>query len=118
MKRQLTFLILSLALISLVRAHAFLDHADPRVGSTVKSSPALVKIWFTEDLEPAFSRIRVVDAAKHKVDRHDLTVDSADKKLMTVSVLNLVPGRYEVQWEAVATDTHHTNGSFNFTVKP
>jgi methionine-rich copper-binding protein CopC len=46
-----TRLVLSLLLLSAGPvsgwAHAFLDHAEPSVGSQVKSSPAQVKIWFT-----------------------------------------------------------------------
>jgi methionine-rich copper-binding protein CopC len=29
-----------------VWAHAFPDHSDPRVGSTVPAPPAQVRIWF------------------------------------------------------------------------
>jgi copper resistance protein C len=34
-----------------VRAHAFLDHASPAVGSAVPASPPNVTLWFTQDLE-------------------------------------------------------------------
>jgi methionine-rich copper-binding protein CopC len=44
-------------------AHAFLDHADPRVGNTVKSSPSAVTLWFTQKLEPAFSSAQVTNAS-------------------------------------------------------
>jgi copper resistance protein C len=30
----------------------------------------------------------------------------------------LAPGVYIVNWHAVSVDTHHTQGSFEFTVKP
>src|SRR6185437_4440518 len=53
-------------------AHAFLHHADPRVGSTVAHSPAQVTLPFTEKLEPAFSTLKVLDAAGKEVDAHDL----------------------------------------------
>ena len=38
-------------------AHAFLDHASPAVGSSVPASPPVVTLWFTQDLEPAFSAV-------------------------------------------------------------
>jgi hypothetical protein len=41
---------------SVQRARAFLDHAEPAVGSQINSSPAEVRIWFSERLEPALSR--------------------------------------------------------------
>ena len=34
-------------------AHAFLDHAEPRVGNKVAAPPREVTLWFTQKLEPA-----------------------------------------------------------------
>jgi copper resistance protein C len=36
-------------------AHAFFDHAEPRVGNKVASAPREVTLWFTQKLEPVFS---------------------------------------------------------------
>jgi hypothetical protein len=106
-----------LAANSQVHAHAFLDHADPKVGGTVTGPPSQVKIWFTEELESAFSKIQVFDASGAQVDKKDSKVDATDKALMAVSLPPLAPGNYRVVWNAVAVDTHHTSGSFRFTVK-
>jgi methionine-rich copper-binding protein CopC len=100
----------------LAHAHAFLDHADPRVGSTV-TAPTQVKIWFTEELEGAFSKIQVFNASGAEMDMKDAKVDASDKALMAVNLPTLAPGTYKVIWNAVAVDTHHTSGSFTFTVK-
>ena len=108
--------ILLLVPMKLANAHAFLDHADPRVGSMVTGSPPVVKIWFTEELEPAFSKIEVFDAGGHEVDLKDNKVDTANTALMSVSLPKLLPGNYRVIWQAVALDTHHTTGSFPFMV--
>ncbi len=108
---------LTLISASRAQAHAFLDHADPRVGSTVAASPTRVTIWFTEELEGAFSKVRVYDAGKKEVDKKDAKVDPKDKTVMSVSLPKLATGTYRVEWSAVAVDTHHTQGSFNFTVK-
>jgi methionine-rich copper-binding protein CopC len=104
---------LSLAASTLAQAHAFLDHASPRVGSTV-AAPDLVRLWMTEDLEPAFSKVRVFDAEKHQVDKKDAKISGST---MTVSLPKLASGTYLVKWTAVATDTHHTDGTFSFTVE-
>jgi methionine-rich copper-binding protein CopC len=50
-------------------AHAFVDHTEPAVGSQIHSAPAQVKIWFTEKLEPALSRIQVFDTSGREVDK-------------------------------------------------
>jgi copper resistance protein C len=72
-------------------AHALIDHADPKVGGKVKTSPKEVRIWFTEKLEPAFSSIRVLDAEEKQVDKGDSRVDSKDPTLQW-ACLHLEPG--------------------------
>ena len=44
--------LLTLLAASDVAAHAFLDHADPRVGNKVATPPHEVTLFFTQKLEP------------------------------------------------------------------
>ncbi len=111
--RNTLILILTLASFSVAQAHAFLDHADPKVGSTV-AAPSQVEVFMTEDLEAAFSKLKVLDAKGTQVDKKDVKVSGAT---MTVSLPKLAPGTYKVVWSAVAVDTHHTTGTFPFTVQ-
>ena len=99
-------------------AHAYPDHADPKVGSTVSAAPSIVRIWFDSDLEPLFSTI-MVHAAKGNamVDKGDGRVDPSDPTLLEVSVPTLPPGSYTVIWSVVARDGHRTSGNFTFTIK-
>ena len=99
-------------------AHAFLDHANPSVGSTVRGSPAEVRVWFTQALEPAFSTLRVVDRGGAQVDQGNKAVDPADRTLLKVSLRPLAPGSYKVLWRVLSVDTHTTEGSFTFSVAP
>lgn len=99
-------------------AHAFLDHAAPAVGSAVHGPPAEVKLWFTQELEPTFSTLRVFDASGKQVDRLDKRVDSGDRALMRVSLPQLGPGTYRVVWRVLSTDTHVTEGDYSFEVVP
>ena len=110
-----------LALLSVapqVIAHAFLDHAAPAVGSTVRGSPNVVKIWFTQNLEPAFSTVRVLDKDGKQVDKKDKRVEASDRTVMSVSLPPLQPGNYRVVWRALSVDTHVTEGDFTFEVRP
>ena len=118
MKTILSLLSLGLVLgfLSIAHAHAFLDSAEPKVGCTVNTSPTEVKIWFTEELKKDGSTLQVFDAKGAEVDRKDVHVDSSDLFLMTVSMPKLAAGTYEVIWHATARDTHHTTGTFTFTV--
>jgi methionine-rich copper-binding protein CopC len=102
---------------SLAEAHAFLDHAEPRVGSTVEGSPSVVKIWFTDGLQASVSRIQVFDGNGQEVDKGDVKIDPVDKSIMWVSVPKLPIGSYKVVWNAVCPLGHHTAGSFMFEVK-
>ena len=96
--------------------HAFLDHTEPRVGSTVKAAPAQVRVWFTQDLEPAFSTLEVVSQAGDRVDRGPAKVDSASPALLQVPLKPLGPGTYRVKWRVLSVDTHVTEGDFTFRV--
>ncbi len=98
-------------------AHAFPDHSDPKVGSTVSVSPSQVRIWFDGDLEPAFSTLMVHNADGKMIDKQDSRVGTADPKLLQVTVPPLPAGKYLVIWNVVARDGHRTNGQFTFTIK-
>jgi methionine-rich copper-binding protein CopC len=100
------------------RAHAFLDHATPAVGSTVHGSPPRVELWFTQDLEPAFSTVRVLDLENRRQDKGDAKVAAGDATLLQVSLPQLAPGRYRVEWRVLSVDTHITKGDFTFVVAP
>ena len=106
------------ALSPVVCAHAFLDHANPAVGSVVHGGPAQVKLWFTQRLEPAFSVMQVADGTGKRVDAGDPHVDATDSELLLVSVPHLAPGTYRVTWRVLSVDTHITQGDFTFDVVP
>jgi methionine-rich copper-binding protein CopC len=96
--------------------HAFLERADPRVGSTVKSPPSQVRVWFTEALEPAFSTVEVVNERGERVDRGPAHVDAGSPALLQVPLKPLGPGTYRVKWRVLSVDTHVTEGDFTFRV--
>jgi hypothetical protein len=114
----------SLALTALLSAapgasaHAVLDRADPRAGSTVRTAPSEVKLWFTENLEPAFSTVRVVAADGRPVDRGDGRVDADNPALLRITLSPLPAGAYRVIWRVVSVDIHVTRGEFSFNIAP
>jgi hypothetical protein len=101
------------ALSANARAHAFLDHADPRVGSTVASAPRAISLSFTQNLEPAFSSVEVSNASGARVDQGKAQVSGST---MHVGLKALPPGAYRVRWHVLSVDTHKTEGSFTFHV--
>jgi methionine-rich copper-binding protein CopC len=94
-------------------AHASLDRAEPRVGNKVASPPREVTLWFTQKLEPAFSRITVTNAAGQRVDTGKPRVSGNQ---MSVSLRPGGTGNYHVNWHVLSVDTHTTDGNFTFQV--
>ncbi|WP_342728828.1 copper resistance CopC family protein [Bradyrhizobium sp. B097] len=94
-------------------AHAFLDHAEPRVGNKVASAPREVTLWFTQKLEPAFSGITVTNAAGERIDAGKARVSGNQ---MSIPLRPGGTGTYHVNWHVLSVDTHTTDGSFTFQV--
>lgn len=113
-------LFLMLALLALAArpagARVFLDHASPPVGSTVHGLPAQVQLFFTENLEPAFSTVQVVGGNGKQVDKGNKTVDPKNPAQLDVSLNTLPPGDYKMIWRVLSVDSHTTEGRFAFTV--
>jgi methionine-rich copper-binding protein CopC len=95
------------------KAHAFLDHAEPRVGSTVPNAPRELSLSYTQNLEPAFSAVEVNDASGKRVDLGKPSISGA---VMRVGLRPLKAGTYRVRWHVLSIDTHTTEGSFTFHV--
>jgi methionine-rich copper-binding protein CopC len=114
-----TFIIIILTLTPLAlgshcaRAHAFLDHASPLVGSTV-TAPQQLTLWFTQNLEPAFSSVEVTGPNGARVDAGRARIGA---NTMRVALRASEPGTYHVHWRALSVDTHTTQGSFTFHVR-
>ena len=109
------FLIVPIGLAHL-EGHAFLKQAEPAVGSTVQQSPNEVRVWFTENIEPAFSRIQVFNASGQEMDKRDVHLDRSNHGLLCVSLPPLKAGTYKVVWRVISVDTHATKGDFTFQV--
>jgi methionine-rich copper-binding protein CopC len=97
-------------------AHPRLVRATPAVDGTVRTAPSDVTLRFNEKLEPAFSAVVIRDSAGKQVDKGDVQLDKADRRIMRVSLPPLAPGVYKVEWRVVSTDTHKVEGDFTFRI--
>ena len=104
---------LALAAATAAHAHAFLDHAAPRVGSTVPTAPKEVILTFSQKVEAAFSSVEVSDAKGARVDQGKPQVGATT---MQIGLKPLSPGTYHVRWKVMSVDTHTTEGNFSFQV--
>jgi methionine-rich copper-binding protein CopC len=98
-------------------AHAQLERATPAVGGTV-APPSEVRLEFSEGVEPRFSGVKLTAANGAAVTLGAATVEAGRQNVLIVPIAKpLSPGVYTVHWHAVSVDTHHTQGTFEFTVK-
>jgi methionine-rich copper-binding protein CopC len=103
---------------SFVSAHATAERSEPKVGAEISKPPADVKIWFSEAIEPAFSKIQVFAPDGKEIDKKDSHVDPKDKRLLIVSLPGGLPaGTYRVHWQVVSIDTHRTQNDFKLVLK-
>jgi len=99
--------------VTAAQAHAHLDHANPPVDGTVATAPREVALFYTQNLEPAFSTVQVTDSDGARVDQGKAAVSG---NTMTIGLKALGPGSYKVHWHALSVDTHSTEGAFTFHV--
>ena len=78
----------------LALAHAFLDHASPAVGSSVPASPPVVTLWFTQDLEPAFSEVTVTNDAGQRVDLGNARIPQGSPAELQIGLKSLPQSRW------------------------
>jgi copper resistance protein C len=109
------FAVLLCIMPTFAKAHASLDHASPRVGSTVNPAPKELVLWFTEKIEPALSSIEVRNEQGATVTAGKATV-VGDRTQLRVPLKTLPPGSYKVIWRVLSVDTHRAEGNFSFRV--
>ena len=98
-------------------AHAQLEKAAPAVGGTV-AGPSEIRLTFSEGIEPKFSKVSLSGPAG-AVPLVAAKTESGNQAVLIVPISKPLPaGAYKVHWQAVSVDTHHTQGTFEFTVKP
>jgi len=99
-----------------VYAHATVESANPKNGSTLDASPPEIRLRFTEPLEPTFTSVKLLGPSGQEV----TTTEKArveDGKTVIQPLPRLAPGAYKAQWISVGHDGHHIHGELTFTVK-
>src|ERR1700694_67927 len=115
---------LALAIIFGVRqtptanAHAVLERSDPTQNAQLKTSPKLVKVWFTEAIERKLSKLSVYDTTGKQVQSGETQFSDSDPLYAAVAVPpTLVPAYYTVGYQNVSkVDGHAWTGSVVFVI--
>jgi copper transport protein len=97
-------------------AHANLVRSDPPDGSVLAHPPSVARLWFSENISPKFSSVRVVDRTGATV-AGSRAQAADDPRQLTVELPRLGTGTYGLVWRALAEDDGHTtSGVVVFTV--
>lgn len=96
-------------------AHSFPAVESPSAGQTMAAPPPQVSIKFDAPIEHLFADIQVLSVAG-KNEALGTPEVSDDGYTLSIRLSDLRPGAYKVQWAVVCIDTHHTNGSYEFTI--
>jgi methionine-rich copper-binding protein CopC len=97
-------------------AHSFPEEESPSAGATLSEPPAQVSIKYDAPIEQLFASLQVLNSSGQNETTGKPEV-SPDGWQLSVRVNKLPPGEYTVQWSVVCIDTHHTQGSYSFTVE-
>jgi len=99
-------------------AHAHLVSSSPAVGDVV-SAPSTLKITFSEGIEIGLSKFDLTGPGGETVAGVNPSLDPGNNKLVLLQLKTpLAAGDYTMHWHVVSVDTHRTEGTYAFTVKP
>jgi methionine-rich copper-binding protein CopC len=101
--------------VSRAAAHSFPEEQHPAAGQKLAASPSEISIKFDAPIEKLFAKLQVLDTSgkDHVIGAPEVSSDGIE---LSTKVATLTPGEYTVRWAVVCVDTHHTEGSYSFTV--
>ena len=116
-RRGLVAAVAVLAFAATAWAHPKMVLSRPVANAQLARPPAKVQVWFDEELNTKGSKLTVWNQDNERVDTGDGKVSLDDRKLIKAALKPLPPGRYTVQWRAMADDDRGvTQGEFTFRV--
>ncbi|HTS14753.1 MAG TPA: copper resistance protein CopC [Candidatus Sulfotelmatobacter sp.] len=98
--------------------HSQLVSSSPGAGQEVATSPAVIRLIFSEPIEGRYTSMDLLDKNGAQILVGAGSVDPADPSALVVPITTPLPdGLYSIVWRAVsAADGHSTNGFLTFGV--
>lgn len=97
-------------------AHAALVKAEPARRAVLSTAPAQIRLWFNEEIEPAYASLSVLDENKKPVTDNKVKVHPEDAKSIVLELPEMQSGRYTVKFRVLSVDGHVVDSEYNFTV--
>ena len=95
-------------------AHAMLMHSSPANNAVVHSHQVDIVLDYDSRIETSRSTVKLTDAAGKPV---PLQIEHSGKPAELKAVAHgLSNGKYQIHWQALASDGHITRGDVTFTV--
>ena len=120
-QRQRTFavsccLLLLLAAFRPAAFHVHLTRSDPQADSTVASGPGSVRLWFSEPVQVAVTRVVVTSGRDTLQLARPRMGDNASSVVTRVDSTRMQPGPVKVDWTTMSRDGHVVRGTFTFRI--
>jgi methionine-rich copper-binding protein CopC len=96
-------------------AHAVAVQSTPPDAAVLAASPPEVRLRFNATLEPAMTRVSLVDVNGHRTPL-EVAPDTAPGEVTAILPV-LGPGVYRVVYRVLARDGHVTEGALRFTIQ-
>ena len=119
-RRLAVTLLLLVALTLQASAHSYLVRSEPGQGGIVfwsEGGEGVVRLWFTERIEPTFSTVEVRDASGARVDVAGSLRAEGSGLEASIVVRPRTTGTHTVNYRMLsAVDGHTSGGQFSFVV--
>jgi len=107
-------LVIALVAVVALSAHMAYSKSVPQKDAALSESPELLQVWFTQEPEPAVSRLSL--EGPHGTVTLGVTKIAPEKSIVAELKSPLNPGSYKVNWRSAGDDGHTQRGDFSFTV--
>ena len=105
-----------LAPAQIASAHAILLTSEPAPSAVLDQSPTEIALFFNEEVDTVFGRVRILDSSGKVVQIVKPIRDAANHTIVRAPLSSLDEGTYVVIWRVASADSHPVQGSFTFQI--